>query len=291
MDFGLASEFQAEGFAYVPPINIKSRISPNFTEILQLMHSTLKPSGVFNQFGKVLEQYLPITGIELPLNQHHLSWGLNQGKTFKRHIQVNKQSSEIVYRLAMALSPKQLSLLQKIEQLLIQPLENALKFAEVSQQAMFDPLTSLGNRRYFQQMIESNIARCNRGTDQLSLVVLDLDNFKQLNDKFGHQLGDTILCEFGGLLRKLIRNSDQAFRIGGDEFIILAHGDSKAASILCQRILTELSHNALLKQFDVMTSIGIAEHTADLDAESLYQLADKALYLAKAKGKNQLQVA
>ena len=161
----------------------------------------------------------------------------------------------------------------------------------MSKQAMFDSLTNLGNRRYFQQMLEANIARAKRGSDFLSLIVLDLDNFKQLNDKFGHQLGDTILTEFGQLLRKSIRNADQAFRIGGDEFTILVHGDENAAKTLSQRIILQLPYNPLLSQFEVMTSIGIAEFTHDLNAQSVYELADKAMYAAKAQGESCFKVA
>ena len=293
MDFGLARDYQTEEFSYSANtmISTGNDIKPDIIAVLQSLHASLDPRTVFACYGKLLGELLPVLGVQLKLPRYHLIWGIGQGYGFKRHIQIGQQSSEIHYRFNGALSSQQSALLQKFEELLVQPLDNAMRYSEMSKQAMFDSLTNLGNRRYFQQMLESNIARSKRGSDQLSLVVLDLDNFKQLNDKFGHQLGDTILTEFGQLLRKSIRNSDQAFRVGGDEFTILVHGCETAAKVLCQRVILQLPHNALLSQFDVMTSIGIAEFTEDLNSKSIYELADKAMYAAKAEGTSCFKVA
>lgn len=286
MDFGLARDYQTEEFSFSTStvINNGSELKPDIIAVLQSLHASLDPRTVFACYGKLVGDLLPVLGVQLKLPQHHFIWGIGQGYGFKRHIQVGQQSSEIHYRFNKTLTSQQSSLLQRLEELLIQPLDNAMCYSEMSKQAMFDPLTNLGNRRYFQQMLESNVARAKRGSDHLSLIVLDLDNFKQLNDKFGHQLGDTILTEFGSLLRKSIRNADQAFRIGGDEFTILVHGDETSAKALSQRVILQLPHNPLLSQFEVMTSIGIAEFTGDLNAQLLYELADKAMYAAKGEG-------
>ena len=293
MDFGLARDYQAEGFSFSSNtvVSSGSEVNPDIIAVLQSLHASLDPRTVFACYGKLLGDMLPVLGVQLKLPRYHLIWGIGQGYGFKRHIQIGQQSSEIHYRFNGALSSQQSALLQRLEELLMQPLDNAMRYSEMSKQAMFDALTNLGNRRYFQQMLESNIARSKRGSDQLSLIVLDLDNFKQLNDKFGHQLGDTILTEFGQLLRKSIRNADQAFRVGGDEFTILVHGDEAAAKILSQRIILQLPHNPLLSQFEVMTSIGIAKFTTELSSKSLYEMADKAMYLAKAEGTSCFKVA
>ncbi len=295
MDFGLARDYQSNpdsfSFSTSTVVTSSSEIKPDIIAVLQSLHASLDPRTVFACYGKLLGEVLPVLGVQLKLPRYHLIWGIGQGYSFNRHIQIGQQSSEIHYRFNGALTSQQSSLLQHFEELLVQPLDNALRYSDMSKQAMFDSLTNLGNRRYFQQMLESNIARSKRGSDNLSLIVLDLDNFKQLNDKFGHQLGDTILTEFGKLLRKSIRNSDQAFRVGGDEFTVLVHGSGCSAKTLCQRIILQLPHNPLLSQFEVTTSIGIAEFTDNLSAKRLYELADKAMYKAKAEGESCFKVA
>ncbi len=294
MDFGLARDYQTEEFSHnanTKVINTDHEIKPDIIAVLQSLHASLDPGTVFACYGRLLGDLLPVLGVQLKLPQYHFIWGIGRGYGFKRRIQIGQQSSEIHYRVNGALSGQQSALLRRLEELLIQPLNNAVRYSEMSKQAMFDSLTNLGNRRYFRQMLESNIARSKRGSDQLCLVVLDLDNFKQVNDKFGHQLGDTILTEFGQLLRESIRNADQAFRVGGDEFTILVHGCENSAQILSRRIILQLSRNPLLSQFTVMTSIGIAEFTEDLNSKSLYELADKAMYSAKAEGTSCFKVA
>ncbi|RYV02181.1 deoxycytidylate deaminase [Shewanella sp. OPT22] len=292
MDFGLARDYQTESINFSSSAAIaSSEVKPDIIAVLQSLHASLDPRTVFACYGKLLGDILPVIGVQLKLPRHHLIWGVGQGYGSKQHIQIGLQSTEIHYRFSDKLTSSQATLLQKIEELLVQPLDNAIRYSDMSKQAMFDSLTNLGNRRYFQQMLEANIARVKRGSDQLSLIVLDLDNFKQLNDKFGHQLGDTILTEFGQLLRNSIRNADQAFRVGGDEFAILVHGDEGSAKTLCQRVILQLPHNPLLSQFNVMTSIGIAEFTEDLNAKSIYELADKAMYSAKAQGESCFKVA
>lgn len=116
-------------------------------------------------------------------------------------------------------------------------------------------------------------------------MVLDLDNFKSLNDKYGHLVGDEVLSQFGHTLEQAIRDSDQAFRIGGDEFTLLIEGDTQAASVLCERILAMMEGDSLLTKFQVQTSMGLAQWQLGNDAETLYLRADKALYRAKAAGR------
>ena len=130
------------------------------------------------------------------------------------------------------------------------------------------------------------LSRAHRKQGVISLVVLDLDNFKQLNDKFGHKCGDYILKEFGDVIRNTIRNTDQAFRIGGDEFVVIVQGTIQAASLLCERIVTGTNQHHCFNQFGVSCSLGAAESNDILEAEQLYELADKALYQAKASGRN-----
>ena len=291
MDFGVATEFYPDEFGYHNDFHFTPQASPDLLSVIQKLHASLDPRTVFACYGKVLGQYLPVLGIELHLQQHTFYWGKRQGISLQRQIRNDINSAEICYRLTAPLTPSQLSLFNELEPLLIQPLFNAVKYLDMSQQAMFDALTHLGNRHYYGQSVKNQIARCHRTGDDLTLVILDLDNFKQLNDRFGHKFGDTILSEFGQLISKVIRNADQAFRIGGDEFLILAQGNTRCAAVLCQRILDAMSEHNLFAQFAVQTSIGMSQLAREQNEEQLYEVADKALYQAKAAGRNCFKVA
>lgn len=286
MDFGLATVLYPEEYGYQADIYSPNAPPLDLVQVLQQLHASLDPRTVFACYGKMLEQYLPIQGVRLLSNVHKLTWGKRYGISLKHQLICNGVSLNIQYQLLTPLTPSQSALLQELEPLLQQPLANAILYQEMSTQAMFDSLTGLGNRHYYNQSLKKAIARAHRKQGVISLVVLDLDNFKQLNDKFGHKCGDYILKEFGDVIRNTIRNTDQAFRIGGDEFVVIVQGTIQAASLLCERIVTGANQHHCFNQFGVSCSLGAAESNDILEAEQLYELADKALYQAKASGRN-----
>ncbi|MCA1896268.1 MULTISPECIES: GGDEF domain-containing protein [Shewanella] len=286
MDFGLATVLYPEEYGYQADIYSPNAPPLDLVQVLQQLHASLDPRTVFACYGKMLEQYLPIQGVRLLSNVHKLTWGKRYGISLKHQLICNGVSLNIQYQLLTPLTPSQSALLQELEPLLQQPLANAILYQEMSTQAMFDSLTGLGNRHYYNQSLKKAIARAHRKQGVISLVVLDLDNFKQLNDKFGHKCGDYILKEFGDVIRNTIRNTDQAFRIGGDEFVVIVQGTIQAASLLCERIVTGTNQHHCFNQFGVSCSLGAAESNDILEAEQLYELADKALYQAKASGRN-----
>ncbi|ARD21742.1 GGDEF domain-containing protein [Shewanella japonica] len=257
----------------------------NLMEILQQMHSSLEPRTVFASYGKSLGQLLPIQGVQLN-HQLKLNWGRCHGLNQQRVISGFGEPYSIKYYLSSPLTPDQLIQLNEIEKLFCQPFLNATKYSQMSNQAMFDALTGLGNRYYYRQSIKSALARANRNQGDISLVVLDLDNFKSVNDQHGHKLGDTILSSFAELINDAIRNTDQAFRIGGDEFIIIAQGNALEMTPLCQRIINTMESHPLMSTFQVKCSLGVASSSGAQTQDKLYESADMALYEAKDAGRN-----
>lgn len=287
MDFGLATALSPEEYRYQSEVQWpESPTPPNLVHIIQQLHASLDPRTVFACYGKVLGQYLPIQGIRLTKDDYTLNWGRRYGIGLTRQLMHGAKALCLQYQLISPLTPSQVATLQELEPLLLQPLLNALQYQEMSMQAMFDSLTGLGNRHYYSKSIVHAIATAHRKQGVISLVVLDLDHFKQLNDKFGHKCGDYILRAFGDIIRGNIRSTDQAFRIGGDEFVIIVQGSIEAAGLLCQRIVSAVNQHNSFSQFGVSCSLGAAEASACLPAEQLYELADNALYQAKAAGRN-----
>ncbi|MBB1268169.1 GGDEF domain-containing protein [Shewanella sp. SR44-3] len=290
MDFALATQLYPEEYWYQSDSYLKDEPEFDLIQVIQQLHASLEPRTVFACFGKLIGQQLPIQGVQLSVEQKKLSWGRHHGLSLQRTLLHNDTSMVFQYQLSVPLTPLQLVLLEKVEPLFALPFINALKYQKMANQAMFDALTGLGNRHYYGQSIHNALARAQRKHGNVSLVVLDLDRFKNLNDEFGHKLGDTVLIEFANVINKAIRNTDQAFRIGGDEFVIIVQGDEDAAGILCQRIMEFLPANPVLNQFNVQTSMGIAGYKNAQSPEQLYEFADKALYSAKADGRNGFKI-
>ena len=156
--------------------------------------------------------------------------------------------------------------------------------SKLNQMAVTDELTGIGNFRHFQNIFESEFHRAQRYKRSLSLIMLDIDNFKTFNDQYGHTFGDEILKKIALVLNKTIRKEDTVARYGGEEFIIIApETDEKKAKDLAERIRKAVSH---LKHH-ITVSLGIASYPTDAKtAKTLLEKADKALYRSKANGKN-----
>lgn len=162
---------------------------------------------------------------------------------------------------------------------------------QLQQQAIRDPLTNLFNRRYLAEMLPFQLARAQREQNPLSVVMLDIDRFKRLNDEHGHQVGDALLREVSRFLRRRVRKTDMLFRYGGEEFLLLLpNTDAATAHTISEQWRQEFAATEFHTDCGALTmtvSAGIAafpEH-AD-DSERLVLLADQALYQAKAQGRN-----
>ena len=174
-------------------------------------------------------------------------------------------------------------------------LEQALR--QVEEMAATDPLTGLYNRRHFSKVIDQLFAEAQRYNKDLSCVMIDLDGYKQLNDTFGHQVGDQLLVMAGKVISANMRRMDVAARYGGDEFVLLLpHAATEEAAGVAQRIRDEFrqASSILLKRNQGVTmSIGIASihGSAPTHADQLVTLADAALYRAKDAGRNRITLS
>lgn len=158
--------------------------------------------------------------------------------------------------------------------------------------ATCDPLTGAGNRRALQQKLTEVIAAHERTSTPASLIILDLDHFKAINDEFGHGVGDQILVRLTEIVRLRIRVTDSLYRIGGEEFVIVVEGQSiERASRLAEQLRTLVEANELAPERDVTISLGVAQLDSGESAESWLERADEALYDAKRGGRNLTRVA
>jgi diguanylate cyclase (GGDEF)-like protein len=169
-------------------------------------------------------------------------------------------------------------------------LRNAALLDRLRDQATLDTLTGCRNRRGLDELLDKEIARANRHRRPLSLVLLDIDHFKTINDDLGHETGDEALKRIGELLRSAVRLSDAACRYGGEEFVLILPETQKDEAMRVAERLRAAVENmepdlGLPRQ--VTASLGVAAVPEDAtDAGDLFRAVDRALYLAKAGGRN-----
>jgi diguanylate cyclase (GGDEF)-like protein len=168
-------------------------------------------------------------------------------------------------------------------------IENAKRFREARQLADLDALTGLHNRRYFHETLSREVARAHRYNRRLALVVLDLDDFKAINDRIGHLTGDGVIAESAERVRDVVRSADIACRIGGDEFaVILPESTLADADQLYRRLQAAVSARPIGQAGRLSFSAGVAELKPEEDPTTFFERADEALYRAKKLGKAQV---
>jgi diguanylate cyclase (GGDEF)-like protein/PAS domain S-box-containing protein len=161
----------------------------------------------------------------------------------------------------------------------------------LEEQAHFDTLTHLPNRRLLSDRMQLALARCHRSHDLIGICMLDLDGFKPVNDRYGHEVGDQLLIEVAQRLRECVRGDDTVARLGGDEFVLLLGGlkNVKELEDVLRRVLQCLAaiFSVADKRVSISASIGVTLYPNDSgDADTLLRHADHAMYLAKEAGKN-----
>ncbi|MHB8134762.1 MAG: GGDEF domain-containing protein [Anaerolineaceae bacterium] len=166
---------------------------------------------------------------------------------------------------------------------------------QLEQENITDPLIGIYNRRYMDKRLEEEFKRAKRYNQPLSLLLIDIDFFKKVNDTYGHPFGDLVLRHWGGLILSVVRASDIVSRYGGDEILVITPSTPPTAAFaLAERIRQHiemhkfiLSNDPNLKYVQFTVSIGVASLTPEIDqVEKLMKEADQALYRAKDKGRN-----
>lgn len=181
-------------------------------------------------------------------------------------------------------------LIDQYEKDLLEKSENLQKlYEEVSRLAREDPLTGAFNRRKMDELIQSESIRSDRYKTFFSMIIFDLDDFKKINDRYGHDVGDGVLVQLIETVKSDIRSVDSIGRWGGEEFVILLPGIKiHQAVFVAQRVLTKIAKTEFSGGIHITASFGVAQRMSGESFENFYRRLDQAMYKAKSNGKNQV---
>jgi diguanylate cyclase (GGDEF)-like protein len=192
-----------------------------------------------------------------------------------------------------AFSPQDVLIMSTLADLLATALHNTFVFQKLQQQSITDGLTGIKTRRFFWEALSSEWKRASRSGRPFSVVLIDLDKFKDVNDTFGHLEGDLVLARVGRLLEQRCRQSNVVARYGGDEFVILMPETTiDQAHSLAERLRLWLAQDAMLAEHHISGSFGVASFPAHgFSAEDIIRVADAGMYAAKHSGGNRVSMA
>ncbi|WP_075187977.1 GGDEF domain-containing protein [Teredinibacter haidensis] len=200
---------------------------------------------------------------------------------------------QIVFSRAKPFLEAELAALEMMVGVLFYPLRNALLYQQALENSLRDSLTGIGNRAAFDANFDRELKLAQRHKQHLSLLVIDIDHFKNVNDCYGHQNGDRILKHAATSIQAGLRETDQVFRYGGEEFVVvLSNTCHKDAHLIAERIRLKVAMSPTrVDNSDVLVtaSIGISKLKECDHTETLFNRADQALYRAKALGRNRVE--
>jgi len=187
-----------------------------------------------------------------------------------------------------------IGLVELFSQLVGASIGNIKLFERMQRQAITDGLTGLVNHRRLYEILEKELGRCRRYGGRISLIMVDIDNLKKINDTYGHRAGDKVIKKVSSKIKECIRQIDTAGRYGGDEFaVILPNTSLNEASVVAERMLNSVGNSTLIwfgEQIPISISVGLGEYGPENSPEEITSRSDEALYTAKQAGKNTLRI-
>ncbi|WP_331346743.1 GGDEF domain-containing protein [Cellvibrio sp. UBA7661] len=292
----VTNSHQVNGAANIPliPLTPEQELSTR-VRLSQALQMSLDTGEILNLFYKHIQSLVNVSGLVFKFSDG--SNVLKVGRECLHHCDYRLTTDEgylgeIIFSRSKRFVEAELITLEFLLSSLIYPLRNSIRYQTAMRLALLDPLTMLGNRAALDTALRRELQMAERHKTPLSLLIIDVDFFKKINDEYGHNRGDMVLREIAKTIQSVCRGSDITFRYGGEEFVVvLGKTDSEGAKIIAERIRqqiaeTPISHNG--KMLNMTISVGIATYQGSPKehVNEFFERADNALYLAKKSGRN-----
>lgn len=265
--------------------------------LMQAFHTTLDVEELIRLCSEHLQPIVPHAGIEFREVSGRATVRVGEAHPDPhRHdvLLVGQPLGVLLVSRGRPFDESETRVLETVASTLAHPLRNALLYRDAVNAAARDPLTGINNRASLELMLEREVGLARRYSTPLSVIMVDADRFKDINDTYGHLVGDSVLKALVRSISACVRDSDLMFRYGGEEFlIVLSNTSSDGAALLAERIRTAVAGEPV-RWRDVSValtvSLGVAGLEDDDDPEQLLNRADQALYRSKVGGRNRVTV-
>ena len=281
--------------ATVEAVDIRVEQQHYQLHLSQLLQTSLDLKEILQLFFRELQQQMQVAS--LGYRNEQFCSVLNYGKSDKHSchyaLQINNANlGDLILTRSQRFSPEELSYIESLIGTLVCPIRNALLYQEALQAALKDSLTQVGNRVAFDTTIEREVSLALRHEHDLSLLVVDIDHFKKINDNYGHSTGDAVLTHIAKTLMDCCRECDACYRYGGEEVVvILNRTNSFGSKLIAERIRSRIATSSIAHDgnlIKVTASIGTATLLEKETPKALFDRADEALYSAKQNGRDQV---
>ncbi len=262
------------------------------------LQTSLEVDRILELFFREVQRLVPLNALSYQLSACDLRLELGERANHSAAYRLSHQGEylgELTFRRNQRFSDEELGQLESLLASLLFPLRNALLYRAALQSALRDPLTDTGNRIAMNQAMQREVDLARRNMQPLSVLMVDIDHFKNINDRFGHATGDEVLKAVAGALKNSLRNIDMVFRYGGEEFLVLlANTSREAAQMVGERLRLAVMGLQYLEEgraLELSVSLGCATMLPGESPDSLQRRADSALYVSKREGRNRLSMA
>jgi len=278
----------------------QTQLEQRLYTITNRLLTTLEVDRCVEIFMQAVAEDLAFDGFHYTLKRPEPAIDLHFGRQSRHKCAYNLSVEDIklgeltLYR-GRRFTEAELKHLEKLLCVLVNPLRNALMYRKAVLMSQTDALTGLNNRAAFDRDIDREISLASRHGRSLTLMLLDIDFFKQVNDKYGHAAGDEVIRVVAEHMKEITRSSDVTFRYGGEEFaVLLSDVDSLLAMDVAERIRLSLKNQVIEfngEKIKITMSIGMACYEKNESKDSLFERTDKALYMAKNMGRDQIKIS
>ncbi|OUS31522.1 hypothetical protein A9Q99_02840 [Gammaproteobacteria bacterium 45_16_T64] len=276
--------------------NTQRSVSQLITRLSSVLQTSIELAEILHIFNEEVRQIVPFDGLayQHQANRYENAIGKTNGHSSSYRLQTpDDHLGELSFHRKKArFTEAELETLERLIVSLIYPLRNGLRYQEAVKSALTDALTGAGNRISMENVMTREFDLASRYHQSLSILMIDLDHFKHVNDQYGHAAGDYVLKSVVHSLQAASRCADMTFRYGGEEFVVLLNKTDIAGSLItAERLRTtiaNLSFNFENQEIPVTLSIGAATLVPGESKETLLDKADKALYHSKETGRNRI---
>ncbi len=278
----------------VHPYTPANELGPKVLELSSVLQTTLDAEKLIDLFSNEIKNDVAVDGLRYQMVSHGIDIVIGDQSPHTCSYQLviaEFNLGEIRFFRRRRFSEEEIRNLENMLCALVYPLRNALMYRDAVRSSFIDPLTGVKNRAAMDNALLREVELCRRQSASMSIILMDLDHFKIINDQHGHAAGDTALRTVAQGTENSIRSSDMLFRFGGEEFLILlSYTRTDGALLLAERVRRQIEKLEVAPGMDIKltVSIGVSSLRENENAKSLFERADKALYRAKQGGRNRV---